>query len=596
MARFQGIRRTLVPKTAPRMTDTHRHSGVHKNIEWIHELQERAIPSRPVNRWRQLGTDRRARRIISRSLEADKHTLVSFCALLGRLNKMETGRTSNFPGLVALIKEYMTVSEREKFFKETLPKILALSTMNKKEAPITAPALTPFFEGPIDFTRKEVAFILASNFLGNFAKDAQSVGKRKHRKHEEEDSMNHSMLSIFISQKPTLHQFEKFRCISSYLEATYDLLDQSSFAANRMTMPAATPSSSASPPPSSSSPSSSSPSSSSSPLSSHHHPFHPETEGLSRISYHRRGIRSPVVSFKMLSSSKNSPVLNDLRVTSGPIKGYSSPSPPSNSSSSSSSTSTSPPAFSEANGKGRDKEEEEAAEGELSLQTVFSSNIAGSGFFGSGCGQEEMMMCMYPEALLMHYLLEPLADNECGVVIGAHHFNEVSGHGSGITFEGARDLGKDPTPYDIYGRKCNALMLIDPLEAADIAEFGMETVSREVFKAYTAFSLNPVTLGENYGSIATGNWGGGGAGGDPHLRLLVQWIAATFAGRPIRYHLWPDSDEEERKKFAAIEDLAQHIQVNIKDVMDVISNYSEEADETKEGLLGMLKQKFSHRM
>lgn len=32
--------------------------------------------------------------------------------------------------------------------------------------------------------------------------------------------------------------------------------------------------------------------------------------------------------------------------------------------------------------------------------------------------------------------------------------------------------------------------------------------------------------------IATGNWGCGAFGGDPHLKSLMQWMAASYAGCP----------------------------------------------------------------
>lgn len=32
--------------------------------------------------------------------------------------------------------------------------------------------------------------------------------------------------------------------------------------------------------------------------------------------------------------------------------------------------------------------------------------------------------------------------------------------------------------------------------------------------------------------IATGNWGCGAFGGDPHLKSLLQWMAASYAGCP----------------------------------------------------------------
>ena len=41
------------------------------------------------------------------------------------------------------------------------------------------------------------------------------------------------------------------------------------------------------------------------------------------------------------------------------------------------------------------------------------------------------------------------------------------------------------------------------------------------------------SLQKQYGRpVATGNWGCGAFGGDPHLKSLIQWMAASYAGTP----------------------------------------------------------------
>lgn len=41
--------------------------------------------------------------------------------------------------------------------------------------------------------------------------------------------------------------------------------------------------------------------------------------------------------------------------------------------------------------------------------------------------------------------------------------------------------------------------------------------------------------------MATGNWGCGAFGGDPHLKALIQWIAASVCGREIKYFTFGDT-------------------------------------------------------
>ena len=56
-------------------------------------------------------------------------------------------------------------------------------------------------------------------------------------------------------------------------------------------------------------------------------------------------------------------------------------------------------------------------------------------------------------------------------------------------------------------------------------------VKREITKAYCGFSFDE---GETK-KIVTGNWGCGAFGGNVQLKMLVQWIACTIAGKEIVY-------------------------------------------------------------
>ena len=67
-------------------------------------------------------------------------------------------------------------------------------------------------------------------------------------------------------------------------------------------------------------------------------------------------------------------------------------------------------------------------------------------------------------------------------------------------------------------------------------------MKRELLKSYTGFSVgvqdtNLEESKENDGKlwIATGNWGCGVFGGDIELKCIIQWIAASLAGRKIKY-------------------------------------------------------------
>merc|ERR1711971_373867 len=72
-------------------------------------------------------------------------------------------------------------------------------------------------------------------------------------------------------------------------------------------------------------------------------------------------------------------------------------------------------------------------------------------------------------------------------------------------------------------------------------QFRKDKVERELNKAFVAFggwNRGEVTLP----AVATGNWGCGAFGGDPRLKLLIQLMAASEAGRDLAYFTFGDNE------------------------------------------------------
>jgi poly(ADP-ribose) glycohydrolase len=55
-----------------------------------------------------------------------------------------------------------------------------------------------------------------------------------------------------------------------------------------------------------------------------------------------------------------------------------------------------------------------------------------------------------------------------------------------------------------------------------------ECIIRELMKAYTGFSSC-----DEAEQIVTGNWGCGIFGGDIKVKFIIQWLAASMAGKNI---------------------------------------------------------------
>merc|ERR1711864_32534 len=71
-------------------------------------------------------------------------------------------------------------------------------------------------------------------------------------------------------------------------------------------------------------------------------------------------------------------------------------------------------------------------------------------------------------------------------------------------------------------------------------QFRADNVDRELNKAFVAFH-GPSNV-SRLQAVATGNWGCGAFGGDPRLKLVIQWLAASEAGRDITYFTFDDKD------------------------------------------------------
>ncbi len=65
------------------------------------------------------------------------------------------------------------------------------------------------------------------------------------------------------------------------------------------------------------------------------------------------------------------------------------------------------------------------------------------------------------------------------------------------------------------------------------AQYSLDYIARELLKAYAGFSAEGAECGHLMQRIATGKWGCGAFGGEPQLKAVVQWLAASRAGRTL---------------------------------------------------------------
>lgn len=145
------------------------------------------------------------------------------------------------------------------------------------------------------------------------------------------------------------------------------------------------------------------------------------------------------------------------------------------------------------------------------------------------------------------------------LISGAETFSTYTGYGGGFTYTGPFT---DPNPVDSQNRCCIDIVAIDAIPAAwlpggAIYQFKPESILREICKAYCGFSSQTCAdeMGDlgNRVPVATGNWGCGAFGGKKELKTIVQWIAASVAGREVHYCTFKDSSfAEQLKEFVKL--------------------------------------------
>jgi poly(ADP-ribose) glycohydrolase len=77
------------------------------------------------------------------------------------------------------------------------------------------------------------------------------------------------------------------------------------------------------------------------------------------------------------------------------------------------------------------------------------------------------------------------------------------------------------------------------------SQFKPGLMRREANKAYCGFMSSDVTPCGQLAAVATGNWGCGAFGGDKRLKVLLQWLAASAAGRDVVYFTFGDVNLQE---------------------------------------------------
>ncbi|CAL8135949.1 unnamed protein product [Orchesella dallaii] len=171
-----------------------------------------------------------------------------------------------------------------------------------------------------------------------------------------------------------------------------------------------------------------------------------------------------------------------------------------------------------------------------SLKVDFANKQVGGGVLNEGAVMEEIMFATSPELIISRLFTEPLEDNEVLIITGTEQFSNYIGYSQSFRFAGP-SAPSIKFQKDKLGRIMNPIVVMDALNfkthEKDM-QYQQQLIDRELHKAFVGFMISN---GEKNIPIATGNWGGGVFNGDPELKFLIQWMAASQAGRLfIVYH------------------------------------------------------------
>ena len=154
-----------------------------------------------------------------------------------------------------------------------------------------------------------------------------------------------------------------------------------------------------------------------------------------------------------------------------------------------------------------------------------------------------------PECLVSMLFCEEMQQLETILITGAEQFSTYSGYGGKFKCTGPH---QDTNLVDGRRRRCVSIVAMDaiPYYGRSNSQFHRQDILRELNKAYSGFSGKIAGDDPSAGKlmpVATGNWGCGAFGGDKHLKTLVQWMAASRAGREVKYYTFSEKPLAEKQ-------------------------------------------------
>ena len=189
----------------------------------------------------------------------------------------------------------------------------------------------------------------------------------------------------------------------------------------------------------------------------------------------------------------------------------------------------------------------------------FANAYLGGASLSYGAVQEEIMFSICPEMNVGRLFCPRMKDHQAIAIFGTEQFTHPRGYGSSLQFGGRYD----DTTAVLDKKRQSFVCAIDALDfrGGGVAfQYSKDGILRELNKCYAAMSVKNTPE-----SIATGNWGCGVFGGNVELKLLIQWIAASRAGKSVVYY--PFDNQKLYVEWMRLQQSMEEKQLQISDMM-----------------------------
>jgi len=206
------------------------------------------------------------------------------------------------------------------------------------------------------------------------------------------------------------------------------------------------------------------------------------------------------------------------------------------------------------------------------LRVDFANAIIGGASLSFGCVQEEITFAVCPELNVARLMHESMGAGEAIFLVNSRQFSNVKPGTYASTLA--------------YGGPCDKAFCSNAIVAIDAADYrGMNSrqqfhpvlLRRELLKLLAGFNIRslPRDLQHLGAKIATGNWGCGCFRGDAELKLLLQWIAASWSDGVLELHYFPFNRDDLIANFVKLGDAIRTANVTPATVLHLLETHAQ---------------------